>query len=74
MEGIPANYLGRLVSKENFRAFIYAPNGVKKLVNSWDEFEKEMASGLWFATIDEAQEPKVMAAKTRAKKTSSAND
>ncbi len=50
MKGIPAVYLGRLVSKENFRAFVYAPGGSKKLVESWDEFEKHMETGLWFAT------------------------
>jgi hypothetical protein len=56
MEGIPANYLGRLVSKVNFRAFIYDPYGNSKLVNSWDEFESHMASGLWFASIEEAKQ------------------
>jgi len=49
MEGIPANYLGRIVSKLNFRAFIYAQDGSQKLVNSWDEFEQHMETGLWFA-------------------------
>lgn len=55
MEGIPATYLGRIVPKEHFRAFIYGPNQQKRLVNSWDEFEAHMASGLWFATEDEAK-------------------
>ena len=53
MEGIPANYLGRLVSKINFRAFIYASDGSQKLVNSWDEFEKHMETGLWFACMED---------------------
>jgi hypothetical protein len=55
MEGTPAIYLGRLVSKVNFRAFIYHPNGTKRLVESWDEFEANMQTGLWFATLQEAQ-------------------
>jgi len=54
MEGIPANYQGRLVSKVNFRAFIYASDGSQKLVNSWDEFENHMQTGLWFASKDDA--------------------
>jgi len=53
MEGIPATYLGKIVSKQNFRAFIYGPNESKKLVNSWDEYEAHMSSGMWFATRDE---------------------
>ena len=56
MDGVPAMYNGRLVSKEHFRAFIYAPNGSQKLVESWDEFEKHMQTGLWFAQKDEACE------------------
>lgn len=56
MDGTQAIYLGRPVNKNYFRAFVYAANGNKKLVESWDNFEKEMASGLWFATIEEALE------------------
>lgn len=51
MEGIPAEYLGRIVSKENFRVFIYSSNGTTKLVNSWDEYERHMETGLWFASL-----------------------
>lgn len=54
MKGAPANYLGRLVPKENFRTIIYAPNGSQKLVESWAEFESNMESGVWFATKDGA--------------------
>jgi hypothetical protein len=53
MEGIPALYLGRMVPKDKFRAFIYASDGATKLVNSWDEFERHMETGLWFASIDD---------------------
>lgn len=55
MEGIPATYLGKLVSKQNFRVFIYGPNESKKLVNSWDEYEAHMSSGVWFATREEVK-------------------
>lgn len=55
MKGTPAIYLGRIVPKENFRAFIYAMDGSKRLVESWDEFEANMQSGLWFATAEDAK-------------------
>ena len=54
MEGIPANYLGRVISKDKFRAYVYAKDGKSMLVNSWSEFEKAMESGLWFAKIEDA--------------------
>lgn len=54
MKGTPANYLGRLVPKEHFRTFIFAPQGGQKLVESWEEFEACMQSGLWFATKEDA--------------------
>ncbi len=60
MEGVPAKYLGRLVSKEHFRAFIYGSDGSAKLVESWDEFEKHMQTGLWFADKQEPKEIEVI--------------
>lgn len=54
MEGVPAVYLGRLVSKENFRAFVYAIDGGQRLVESWEEFEQHMETGLWFSTKEDA--------------------
>ena len=57
MTGEYIDYLGRKVLKEGFRAFIYG-FGIRKIANSWDEFEKHMATGLWFATEDEAVKPK----------------
>ena len=56
MKGTPAIYLGRIVEKKNFRAFIYAPNGDQRLVESWEEFEANMQSGLWFATSQDVKE------------------
>jgi hypothetical protein len=55
MEGTPAIYLGRLVSKNNFRAFIYGADGTQRLVESWKEFEAHMQTGLWFATAEEVK-------------------
>lgn len=49
MKGTPAKYLGKIIGKENFRAYIYNAEGSKKLVESWDEFELHMATGLWFS-------------------------
>ena len=57
MDGVPAIYLGRIVSKENFRAFIYSPNNQEKLVNSWEEFEREIATGIWFVDKADAIKP-----------------
>ena len=55
MKDAPAIYLGQIVSKNNFRVFIYAPDGSQKLVESWDSYEKHMESGVWFATRDDAE-------------------
>ena len=49
MKGTPAKYLGKIIGKENFRAYIYSADGNKKLVESWDEFELHMSTGLWFS-------------------------
>lgn len=69
MKGISSIYLGRHVSKENFRTWVYGPSESKKLVNSWDEFERDMASGLWFATAEECQvKEKVKRVKKEIKK------
>lgn len=58
MEGTPAIYLGRIVEKKNFRAFIYGPHGERRLVESWEEFEANMQSGVWFATVEDAEASK----------------
>lgn len=61
MEGTPAIYLGRIVEKKNFRAFIYGPNGEQRLAESWEEFEANMQSGIWFATKEDAEASKAPA-------------
>ena len=60
MEGTPAIYLGRIIDKKYFRAVIYGANGEKKLVESWNEFEASMQSGLWFATNKDAMASKAI--------------
>ncbi len=60
MEGTPAMYLGRIVEKKNFRAFIYGPNGEQRLAESWEEFEANMQSGVWFASKEDAEASKVV--------------
>ncbi len=56
MKGTSVIYLGRRISKENFRANVYSPNGEKKLVESWAAFEAAMESGIWFATRKDAMD------------------
>jgi hypothetical protein len=56
MKATHAIYLGRMVSKNNFRAFIYGADGTKRFVKSWAEFETAMQSGIWFATVKDAKE------------------
>jgi hypothetical protein len=55
MKDATAIYLGKIVSKKNFRAYIYAPDLSQKLVESWDSYEKHMETGLWFPTKEDAQ-------------------
>lgn len=60
MHGTPAIYLGRIVDKKNFRVFIHGANGERRLVNSWEEFEANMQSGIWFATVEDALKSKAV--------------
>ncbi len=53
MKGAPAIYLGKIVDKNKFRAYVYGAKGEKRLVESWAEFELAMESGIWFATLDD---------------------
>lgn len=70
MKDAPAIYLARIVSKNNFRTFIYSHDGSQKLVESWDSYEKHMETGLWFATKEEVKEPVVETEKPkRSRKT-----
>lgn len=69
MKDAPAIYLGRIVDKKHFRTFIYSPIGDSKIVESWDEYEKHMATGLWFSTREEAIKPVKQTRKTKLVKT-----
>lgn len=46
-------YLDRWVDKKHFRAFVYSATD-QHLVESWNEFEEKIASGLWFSTKSDA--------------------
>lgn len=54
-------YNGIWIEKELFRTFVYNQKG-QKLVNSWDEYQDALASGLWFETQEckpeEIKQPK----------------
>ncbi len=57
MQLLPSIYLGRVISefdKQYFRVYIYSAKGSEKLVNSWEEYERHIAEGSWFATKAEA--------------------
>jgi hypothetical protein len=45
-------YLGRFVDRELFRTFVYKQGNVKKLANSYDEYQALLATGIWFDTIE----------------------
>lgn len=49
-------YLGRMIPKKGFRAYVYSVDGKSLLVNSWPEFEKQIASGVWFDSVEKARE------------------
>jgi hypothetical protein len=68
MKGTPAIYLGRIVEKKHFRAFVHGSNGEKKLVESWEAFEAAMQSGIWFASLEDAQAMKEIALEAEANK------
>ncbi len=57
-------YLGRMVPKRGFRAFIHHSDGRKKIAESYDEFELFINSDGWFATQEEAEAPKKRRKKT----------
>lgn len=55
-------YLGRWVDKSHFRAFVYS-HTEEKLANNYEEFQRLVESGLWFA-----EKPKKTFVKERKKK------
>lgn len=49
-------YMGRMIPKEGFRAFVYGKDNRQKIVESWDEFLNHLATGDWFSSQKEADE------------------
>ncbi len=49
-------YLGRWVSREHFKAFVYSKED-KKLAKSYDEFASLISSGIWKAEPIKKEEP-----------------
>ena len=60
-------YLGRWVNKNTFRAFVYSETE-EKLANSYDDFEKLIATGVWYP-----ERPKVSSEKMRKPKNGTDN-
>jgi hypothetical protein len=52
-------YMGRLVNKRHFRAFVYGNEGVR-LAESHKEFEEMVGSGLWFESQEAYDAEKVV--------------
>lgn len=71
MKGVTAIYLGRIVNKDHFRAFVYNAKGEARCVDSWDEFESHMQSGIWFATEEQASTTQPIKSGFESKKRSS---
>lgn len=64
MEGEIVLYDGRNVPKQGFRVFIYSFDNQTKLVESWEEYQENLASGIWFSHLSDPrlqknQEPDV---------------
>jgi len=61
MDNSLVKYLGRMVPRPSFRAYVYAQDGSSKLVESYDAYQDAMASGVWFETIEDASAIAVVA-------------
>jgi len=65
-QGSDIIYKGKRIDKAQFRAWIYGANGLRKLVNHWDDFEAHMSTGIWFQSLDKV--PTKQPRKTRTPK------
>lgn len=45
-------YNGQQVLKKHFRAFLYHPNGQRRVANDWQDFSDSIASGVWFDDLN----------------------
>jgi hypothetical protein len=52
-------YQGRWINKSPFRSFVYSKDSAK-VAESWDEYQRLLDSGVWFATLEEAKAPQVI--------------
>lgn len=46
-------YQGRVIPKSPFAAYIYGYDDQQKLVHSWEEYQKEISSGLWYSSKED---------------------
>ncbi len=60
-------YHGRMVPKADFRAFVYGANNGRKVVESWEEYQKALQSGYWFEEQQEKQAEKQKPKRKRGK-------
>lgn len=62
MEGEFVVYQGRNVPKDDFRVFVYGVNGAQKVVESWEEYQREISSGVWHSEKSKVAEKKAQPA------------
>ena len=55
MDESEAMYMGRVIPKEGFRAFVYGKENRRRIVESWDEFMCHVETGEWFSSPEELQ-------------------
>lgn len=61
-------YNGREVESEHFRAFVYGADGQQMLANSWDEYQRLLASGDWIAFKENVSRETIAPPKRQRKK------
>lgn len=49
-------YLGKVVSTKNFRVFVYGYGDEQRLCDNWEEYQKAIGSGIWFAEKPKKEE------------------
>ena len=68
-------YQNRMVPKQGFRVFIYsfdkeAKQVIEKLVNSWEEYQQEISTGIWFSHKEQALQKQNIVASNKPKRVS----
>jgi hypothetical protein len=64
-------YQGRVIPKSPFAVYIYGPDNTQKGVYSWEEYQKEISSGLWYSSKEDV--PKKHLTIKKADKNADAN-